>query len=332
MNHLNAYTFGVLESGSKVFAYPISAGKLRATVLGFGATLQELYLEGCPHSLILGSASLTDYRHALKYAGAIVGPVANRISNGHFRIGAQAFDLDKNFLHTHCLHGGQNAASGQVWQLIEHQESEVTLGLELADKHMGFPGPISITVRYALNRQNQLSIDIRVRSEQIIPCSWTGHAYFNLDGSAQLSGHRLQVDADRYLPVDAELIPSGEVRPVSGSAFDLRQATSLTGLSLDHNFCITDQPERKMRKVARLDSIISGISMQLESNEPGLQVYTGDHLRTEACSFRAGIALEPQGWPDALNQPSFPSILFRPGETYHHQSCYTFTQTVDRST
>lgn len=306
-------------------SYQIGAGDLSANILNLGATLQSLHFKEYPHSLVLGSEDVADYEGELRNAGVIIGPVANRISNAQFKVGTQQYQVDANFLGKHCLHSGSVATANQVWDLVEHTANTVVLSIKLAAGKMGFPGPMEATAKYKLTENNQLCIEIIVSADVAVPCSWTEHNYFNFDGSDTLENHDLEIQAAEYLPIDNELIPTGEICSVDGTEFDLRTKRSLRDISLDHNFCISERMSPEMRPVARLGSTMSGILMLVESNEPGLQVYTGQHLASNRSGIRAGVALEPQGWPDALNNANFPSIILASDENYIHKSRYTFT-------
>ncbi|MGB0717888.1 MAG: aldose epimerase family protein [Alphaproteobacteria bacterium] len=321
--------FGYLADGQPVVAYKLAAGGMRATILSYGATLQDLRIEGQSHSLVLNSDQLDDYKGSLINAGAIIGPVANRIANAELPIAEQIYRLDRNFRARHCLHGGTRGAGQLLWSLDEHYTDRLRLTLRLADQHMGFPGPINASVEYRLTESNQLDVRIEASSESLVAMNWTEHSYFNLDGTDTLSQHSLRVLADDYLPVDEDLIPVGDKCSVVDTRFDFRKPRSLNEVEIDHNFCTSSRRNEPLRPVAWLASEQSSVSLLIESNEPGLQVYTGTHLRPNPSGMKAGIALEPQGWPDAVHHPDFPSTLYRPSEVYKHHSRYTF-QTKNR--
>jgi len=307
-----------------VRSYRIEAGRLSALVSPYGAMLQGLYLEGHQHSLVLGSNEPELYRRDLRYAGAIIGPVANRISRGRFTLGGKQYQVDQNFLEKHCLHSGHWSTADRIWDLQELTPSSARFGLQLKALESGFPGPMQVTAEYRIRESNQLELQIDVSSDELIPCNWAHHCYFHLDSSNNLNNHQLQVFADSYLPVDSELIPTGEIRSVAGSRFDLRLPKSLEQAAFDHNFCTATARAEQPLQQAKLSSSASGVELVIESTEQGLQVYTGDHLILRNTGL-AGVALEPQGWPDALNRSHFPSIALPAKQRYRQFVRYSLS-------
>lgn len=304
--------------------YTIRVGRLSAKLSPYGATLRALHVEGHPHSLVLGSNNPELYKGELRYAGAIIGPVANRISQGRFTLGGKTYQVDQNFLDKHCLHSGYRSTADRIWDLLEITPTTARFGLQLQALESGFPGPMEVTAEYRVSEGNQLELQIDVSSDELIACNWAHHCYFNLDGSTSLSNHQIRVLADAYLPVDDELIPTGEIRPVADSQFDLRQPRSLHNARFDHNFCTSTARFDTPQLQAELSSEQCSIKLKIESTEPGLQVYTGDHLSGSKSGF-AGVALEPQGWPDALNQPTFPKVSLEARQRYRQVVRYTMS-------
>ena len=215
----------------------IGAGRITAALSPYGATLRALHLEGHKHSLVLGSDNPELYKGELRYAGAIIGPVANRINRGSFSLGGNEYSVDQNFLQKHCLHSGHRSTADRIWEVQELTPTSARFGLLLQALESGFPGPMWVTAEYRIRGNNQLELQIDVSSDELIASNWAHHSYFNLDGSNNLGNHQLRVLADAYLPVDDELIPTGEIRPVADSQFDLRQPRSLHQAQFDHNFC-----------------------------------------------------------------------------------------------
>ena len=321
-------TFGRLPDGRQVERVLLAGGGLTASVLTYGARVQDLRLQGIDHPIVLGAPDLPPYLDGMRYFGAIVGRFANRIAGGAFAIDGRSFAADRNFLGRHCLHGGAAGAGQQLWQLAELAKDRATLRLELADGHMGFPGAMQVEARYRLPGGGVLEVEIRARSDAPTPCSFAHHGLFNLDGAPDIAAHELQVDAEAYLPVDAELIPTGEIAPVAGTPFDFRRPRPIGTHGYDHNLCLAHAGS--IRPVARLRSLSSGVSLAIETDAEGLQVYDGGQisgligLGGRAYDRRAGIALETQCWPDAPNRPAFPPSILRPGQLYRHRARYVF--------
>lgn len=304
----------------------IACGPARARVLTYGATLAEFRLEGVDHSLLLGSPDAAAYAGAMRYFGAIVGPIANRVAGGKAPLDGKTLQLDVNE-NGNALHGGPRGLSQRVWTVKRAEAHRVTLGLSLPDREGGLPGPLDLAVSYKIEPDGALFIDITGRSGAVTFCNPAFHGYWCLSAQG-LAGHRLSIGADRYLPTNAALLPTGEIAPVDGTPYDLRQPTALpAGVPLDTNFCLNGTG---MREVARLDT--AALAMTLETDAPGLQVYDAARLDTapakghHGAPYRAfaGLAMEPQHWPDAPNHPSFPPITLRPGETFTQSSRFRF--------
>lgn len=322
--------FDRTPDGQDVHSLHLSSGALSARILTLGAIIQDLRLEGVPYPLVLGADTLAPYLGPMQYFGAMVGRYANRIANGRFHIDGRAYQVSRNFRGRHCLHGGIHGSGQRIWNIEAHTPSSATLSLLLPDGEMGFPGTLSVVLRITVDG-TALDLDISASCDSSTFCNFTHHGYFILDDSGSVADHSLRVDAQSYLPVDNDLIPTGQIASVAGTGFDFRTARSLRAVELDHNFCLSDA-RRARCPVAWLQS--HNLSMQIETTEPGLQVYTATHLPeigVEGLVGRhyprhAGIALEAQVWPDAPNQPHFPSALLRPGEIYHQNTRYVFAR------
>ncbi|MGF1553154.1 MAG: aldose epimerase family protein [Paracoccaceae bacterium] len=321
--------FGTLPDGAPVEAVAIAGGGLSARLLTYGATLNDLRLDGVAHPLVLGAPTLASCLGGMVHAGAVVGRYANRIAGGRFRLDGRAYETDRNFRGRHTLHGGRLGTSRRDWRLDWLDDASATFGVELASGDMGFPGTLRVTARYALSAPATLEIAIEAETDAPTPASFAPHGYFVLDDGDDVRTHRLRIAADRYLPVDDDLIPTGEIAPVAGTPFDFRRRRTVGGHGYDHNFCLADR-RRALREVARVESARSGLAMTIETTEPGLQVYDGAHtagldgLDGRRHGAHAGLALEPQHWPDAPNRPAFPDATLRPGETYRHRTRYRF--------
>jgi len=323
--------FGQTPSGDTVHRIALAGGGLSATVLTYGAIVQDLRLDGFDHPLVLGSDTLEPYFGGMQYAGAIVGRYANRIENGHFDIDGIPHRVSQNFLGKHCLHGGEVGCDQMVWAIDALSPDQVTLSLVLPDGHMGFPGELRITAKITLTADNAISFELVATTTAATPCCFAHHGYFNLDGSADITAHHLKIFADAFLPVDDECIPTGERRPLTGSAFDFRQPGAIGQRGLDHNFCLADGP-RAVSPAAVLTAPANGLRLTVETTQPGLQVYDAaafpkgglPGLDGRRYGANAGAALETQAWPDAPNRPDFPNAILYPGEEYRHLTRYRF--------
>lgn len=323
--------FGELPNGTQIECICMRGGGLTAHVLTYGATVQDLRLDGIDHPLVLGSPVLEPYLGPMTYFGAIVGRFANRIAKGQFHLDGTAYQVPTNWLDRHALHGGSIGTGQKVWTIGAVTDNSLRLELTLPDGDMGFPGRMMVSATFSLTTGATLAIDITARSDVATPCSLTHHGYFNLDGGTDITDHLLQIDGLSYLPVDAELIPTGEVAAVADTAFDFRTLRPLGTHGIDHNFCLADKT-LPLRPVARLHSPRSGLEMTVDTNQPGLQIYDGayipvagfDGLDGRRYGPFGGIAMEPQCWPDAPNRPDFPPAILQRDETYLQQTRYRF--------
>lgn len=318
-------SFGQLPDGRAVERFSLQGGGLSAQILTWGGVLQDLRLEGVPYSLVLGFADLENYLHSKAYIGSNVGRYANRIANAHATIAGQSYQLDRNFLGKHLLHGGHAGADQQLWQVLDASENSLALQLTLADGHMGFPGELTVNLQYRLLENASLEVEFSATTTAPTLCSFAHHSYFNLDGAGDIQNHQLQIHAEHYLPVDHEAIPTGEIARVEHTAFDFRSLKPINWQAqyYDHNFCIS-QASLALHEVACLQGQ-QGVCMVLASTEPGLQFYDGQYLEGgyAAC---AGLALEPQAWPDAPNHAHFPSAELLPEQVYRQVTRYSFSR------
>lgn len=319
---------GTLSDGGVVQSIRLSAGGTVATILTHGARLADLRRQGMAHPLALGSPSFEAYLGPMEYFGAVVGPVANRIAVGRFSLEGVEYRLDRNEGGITTLHGGAEGFSARNWYLVDADRSSCTLTIDQRDGLNGFPGALSIAVRYALEEDGALTLEITGRTARTCLCAPAFHGYWNLDGSADLSQHRLTVHAEAYLEVDAELIPRGAPVALAGTAFDYRAARPIDA-GLDHNFCLSTA-RGPLREACRLET--DRLTMIVETTEPGLQIYSAGRMDTapvaglsgQPYGRMAGIAIEPQIWPDAANRPDFPSARLDPGETYRQITRFRF--------
>jgi aldose 1-epimerase len=305
------------ESHTPVQRVTLSNGSIAAAVLTRGAILQDLRLAGLDHGLTVGSPDVKAYSGPLCYFGAVVGPVANRIAQGRARLGADTYIFDRNEHDTHTLHGGATGTHGGTWDIDIVQPDRVCLTLALPDGTGGFPGNRTLAADYALIGTDTLELTLTAATDADTWLNLAHHGFWNLDGGPDLTGHRLWIAADSYLPTDARAMVTGEVAPVAGSPFDFRSPRAIgpgTEPRLDHNFCLASA-RRAPEHVLTLTGA-SGIAMEVSTSETGVQIYDAggfdgggarDHAGHPIGPF-CGLAIEPQGWPDAPNQPAFPSV------------------------
>ena len=299
---------------------------LTARILTWGAVIRDLQMPvaGQPQSLVLGFERLQDYLHHSPYFGALVGRYANRIAGGRFALDWQTHQLDRNE-GTTTLHGGRGGFSHRIWTVLEVTGTEVLLGLTSPDGDQGFPGTVQARCRYTLGPDNTMTVALTAQTDRPTPVNLTQHSYFNLDASADLRHHRLQVMADAYTPVDAQNLPTGDIAPVDGTPYDFRQPRPLGDTPVDHNFVLSGSP------AAVLVSDLSGVTLRVETTKPGLQVYGGHKidvpvpgLHGQRYGANAGLCLETQFFPDSPNQPVFPDTILRPDQTYRHSTTFRF--------
>ena len=277
----------------------IGTGAVRAEFLTYGAALHRLHVGA--HQVVAGLPDLAAYRAGSGYHGAIVGPVANRICGAQAMIDDQLWRFVPNE-GTMLLHGGTTGLHGRDWDVADHGPDHVRFALDLAHCEGGFPGMRRIEAQYLVEGLT-LRLELVATTDRPTLMNLSSHVYWNLTGRKNLEGHRLQITADRYTPVDALLSPTGPPKAVTG-AMDLRDGRLLDGgPHYDHNFCLSDT-RKALRPVAWLTAP-DAPAMELATTEPGLQVYDGG-------PSMFGVALEPQGWPDAPNRPDYPTVRLAP--------------------
>lgn len=321
--------FGYLADGGAVDQAVIADGGIRAVVMTYGAALCDLRFAEAHRSLVLGFDSLDGYTAAFAYYGAICGRYANRIGGSHLVIDGREIDVVPNEPTGHQLHGGPGGFSRRVWSLIDHSDTSVTMGLTSKDGDQGYPGRVEVVCRYRIEAPASLFIELSATTDAPTVVNLCQHSYFNLDGSDTILGHELMIPADSVTAVDDGKIPTGEIRAVEGTEWDFRRPRKIadprtgTSANYDINFIVGHERLTEPRLAARLYSPKSGIAVEIESTEPGLQLYDGYLLDAPVPGYggkrhsaNAGCCLESQNFPDAPNQPGFPSAVLRPEQTY----------------
>jgi len=303
-------------------------GALTATILPFGARLQGLWHAHLPQNLLLGYADAAAYRNDPFYLGAIVGPLANRIAGARLQLNGETYRLDANE-GPHSLHGGATGLSELDWEVQAQSNTHVTLRHTRPADMDGLPGARHIEVSYQL-MADTLSLIISAGSDHDTLFNPAHHPYWRLYDPQAPSPHQLRVAAQSYLPVDEATLPRGDIADLSGTAYDFRQMRDVpVDQLLDATLCLAQAQRSTPHPVAELRAG-PGLQLEIETTEPGLQVYNGAGLQDtgEALTegYRlfpfAGLALEPQGWPNAPNMPHFPSVMLRAGSLYRQETRY----------
>lgn len=313
---------------------------LVARLSAYGARLLSLAVPagrgGAPAEVVLGFATHAEYRADDGFLGATIGRVANRIAGGRFTLEGQAYQVPPNN-GPNALHGGPRGFDKAVWRAAPEGRHALTFTHLSPDGDQGFPGTLRASVRYSLEG-GALRLDYAAETDRTTVVNLTNHSYFNLAGEgASILDHLLTIPAERFTPVDATLIPAGELRPVAGTPFDFRSPMRIGARigaadpqlrlagGYDHNFVLSDAPG-PLRLAARLEEPGRGLAMEVLTTEPGLQFYSGNFLDGSRrgrggapLRHRGGLCLETQHFPDSPNRPGFPSVVLRPGEAF--RSC-----------
>jgi aldose 1-epimerase len=335
--------FGTLQDGTRIEAVELSnSAGMSVRIITLGAAIQSLTVpdrRGMREDVVLGYDSAQEYAAKRMFFGVTAGRYANRIARGKFTLDGHEYQLETNDGPNH-LHGGVHGLDTAVWEIkevISGPPARVVLRHVSPDGAGGYPGTLKITATYGLNERNELAIEYSAWTDKPTIVNITNHAIFNLAGKGDVLGHRLQLSADSYTPVDATLIPTGERRSVAGTPFDFRQPRVIGelirdghdeqlrfGRGYDHNFVLSGEPSAQgWRVAARLEDPVSGRVLELLTQAPGLQFYSGNFLDGTLIGkggriYRQGdgLALEPPVFPDAPNHADFPSARVDPGHEY----------------
>ncbi len=343
--------FGEVE-GQPVDLYTLTnANGLVMTVTNYGGIVVSLTVPdkaGNLGDIVLGFSAVADYVKNSPYYGCIVGRYGNRIGKAKFSLDGQEYTLAANN-GENSLHGGVKGFDKVIWAAKE-VKTDNAVGVELKylskDMEEGFPGNLDATVTYWLTNDNEFKIEYAATTDKPTVVNLTHHSYFNLagEGSGDILGHELTINADTYTPVDQGLIPTGKLEPVEGTPMDFRTATAVGaridadfeqlkfGKGYDHNWVLNRKSAGDMELAATVFEPKSGRVMEVLTTEPGLQFYAGNFLddsRTgksgKVNGFRTGLCLETQHYPDSPNKPDFPTVVLKPGETYKTSTIYKFS-------
>lgn len=343
--------FGTLPDGHAVDLFTLqNAAGMAVKITNYGGAIVSWTAPdraGKYDDITLGCDSLAGYLKGTPYFGALIGRYGNRIAKGKFSLDSKAYTLAVNNIGNH-LHGGIQGFDKVLWaaEPVAGDEPALKLTYLSKDGEEGYPGNLSVTVVYTLQKDNALKIDYTATTDQKTVVNLTNHAYFNLAGAGKgdILGHELTLNAARYLPVDSTLIPTGERRPVAGTVFDFAKPTAIGarigdksdqqikfGGGYDHCWVLTDSTNA-LKVAALVSEPGSGRVMEVLTTEPAIQFYSGNFLDGTVigkggapCKHRTGFCLETQHFPDSPNQSAFPSTVLKPGETYRTSTVYRFS-------
>ena len=348
---IGAASFGNTTDGTAVQIYTLcNRDGMEARIMTYGGIVESLKVpdrNGRLGDVVLGYDNLAGYLTNSPFFGALIGRYGNRIAKGQFTLDGQTYTLPTNN-PPNSLHGGDKGFFARVWKaaaLVTSNGPVLQLSYLSKDGEEGYPGNMSVTATYTITEDNALRLDFEATSDKDTVCNLTHHSYFNLagQGNGDILGDMLYINANSFTPVDATLIPTGELRPVDGTPFDFRQPTAIGarinaddqqikfGPGYDHNWVI-NKPAGQLGLMARVSEPASGRVMEVFSTEPGLQFYSGNFLNGSIMGkdgmvyrYRSAFCMEPQHYPDSPNHPEFPSTELKPGETYHNTIIYKFS-------
>ncbi|HMF61052.1 MAG TPA: aldose epimerase family protein [Vicinamibacterales bacterium] len=340
--------FGKTKDGKVVDLYTMTNSHgVEVRAMTYGGIITSIRVPdrtGAMADVVLGFDTLDGYLADPPYFGAIVGRYGNRIAKGQFTLDGRTYKLATNNGPNH-LHGGVRGFDKMVWTARPVESADgagVTLTRMSPDGEEGYPGNLNTTVTYTLTDRNELIVRYQATADKATPVNLTQHTYFNLAGGGDILGHELTLNADRYTPVDATLIPTGELAPVQGTPFDFRRRTAIgarikqddpqlkNGNGYDHNW-VLNRTGTGLQLAARVVEPKTGRTLEVTTTEPGVQFYSGNFLDGTikgkggvVYNFRNGLCLETQHFPDSPNHPSFPTTVLKPGDTYSSQTVFTF--------
>lgn len=334
--------FGTMDDGRQVHLFTLSnENGMEVSITNYGGIVTSIKVpdkDGNIENVALGFDDLEKYKTGHPFFGAIAGRYANRIAKGRFELNGEVYKLATNNGENH-LHGGVEGFDKKVWDYeVNEEENSVTFSYLSPDGEEGYPGNLDTDVTYTLTDENELRIDYHATTDKPTVVNLTNHSYFNLSGdpSEGILDHLLTIIADRYTPVDEGLIPTGELKSVIGTPFDFTvpkpvgaHIDSITP-GYDHNF-VLNNPDSGVRKIAMVEHKESGRMMEVYTDQPGVQLYTGNFLdgsivdrMGNPIEQHAALCLETQHFPDSPNKPEFPSTVLKPGETYETTTIYQF--------
>jgi aldose 1-epimerase len=342
-------SFGKMPDGKSVELITLrNANGMEATILTYGGIVTTLKVpdkNGKFGDVVLGYDNLGSYETNSPYFGALIGRYGNRIANGKFSIDGQTYTLAQNN-GSNNLHAGPNGFDKALWEVAAERATDKEASVELKylskDGDQGFPGNLKVTATYTITADNALRVDFTATTDKPTVVNLTHHSYFNLAGSGDILNEEVVINADRFTPVDANLIPTGELKPVKGTPFDFTTPHKIgerindndeqlkLGGGYDHCW-VLNKESGELSFVASAYDAGTGRFMEVFSTEPGTQFYTGNFLDGAHGKYgqtyprRSGLCFEPQHYPDSPNHPAFPSTTLRPGQTYKNTIIYKFS-------
>jgi len=348
IKEVNPKNFKKLVKGKMSHLYYLkNESGTQVAITNFGARIVGLWVKDRDNryrDVVVGLGTVDGFIGSSEpFFGATIGRFANRIAGGTFELEGKRYQLPKNN-GKNTLHGGPNGFHNQVWTRINSTPNQLELYYLSKDGEEGFPGNLKVWVTYTLTEDNKLKIDFKAITDKTCPVNLTNHAFFNLNGigSGDILGHFMKIQADLYTPVNEDLIPTGKLDSVKNTPFDFRSMKPIHrdianieeqlqfGQGFDHNFVL--RPHTLENSIATVVGDQSGIRMDVFTEEPGLQFYSGNFMKSKNAlkgghkdEFRTAFALETQHFPDSPNQPQFPSTLLKPGEEYHTETIYAFS-------
>jgi aldose 1-epimerase len=345
-------SFGALKSGEAIDMYTLkNAAGMTVSIMTYGGAIVKWTApdrQGKYEDITLGCEDVKGYEMGVPYFGAIVGRYGNRIAKGVFSLEGKTYKLAVNNIGNH-LHGGVKGFDKVIWQATAMNGAEPALKLTYLSKdgEEGYPGNLSVEVVYTLQKDNALKMDYTATTDKTTHCNLTNHAYFNLtgDGNKTILDHELTLNCDKYLPVDKTLIPTGELKPVANTPFDFTKNYKIGarindtadvqikyGGGYDHAWIINQLDSVGLYLAATVNEPTSGRVMEVLTTEPAIQFYTGNFLEGTikgkggvVYAKRTGLCLETEHYPDAPNQPKFPTTVLKAGEKYRTTTVYKFT-------
>ena len=346
---LPAENFAASIDGKQVNLYTLHAGDITLQATNYGARVVSLWTpdrEGRCEDIVLGYETLDRYVNNTgeRFLGAVVGPYANRIAAGHFTLDGTEYTLPTND-NGQTLHGGMTGLDRVVWDVIEATEQKLVLSYLHRDGEEGFPGNLQITMTYTVTPENEFRVDYRATTDKPTVVNLSHHSFFNLkgEGNGTVLDNVLTIHASRTTPVDSVLIPTGEIADVTGTPFDFRQPHAIgerieadnaqlrNGHGYDHNYVLNTQGDIS-QVAAKVYDPKSGRTLEVYTNEPGIQVYTGNFLdgtvsgkKGIVYNQRASVCLETQHYPDSPNKADWPSVVLEPGQTYNSECIFKFS-------
>jgi len=347
---MDSKNFETVIDGDSVQLYTlINSNGMEVTMTNYGQRIISLFVpdkNGDFEDVVLGYPKIEDYTANKNFYGATVGRYGNRIAKGKFSIDGKTYELAKNNNGNH-LHGGEIGFESVVWNVDKATENEIVFSRTSPDMEEGYPGNLVVKVTYALTNDNELKISYKAATDKSTVVNLTHHSYFNLkgEGNGTVNDHILMLNADGFTPVDAGLIPTGKIEKVVGTPFDFTKPKPIgadlevdfeqlkLGNGYDHNFVLNESPKNSEGLVlaARVTEPLSGRTLEVYTDEPGVQFYGGNFLAGSDVGksgkpyvFRGSFCLETQHFPNSPNQPGFPSTLLNPGETYTSNCTYKF--------